>query len=557
MINSPSNTILGNFLYWENTTPDNLFSRQPFGDHTHDLTYREAGNTARKIAAYLRSLDLPANSHIGILSKNCAEWIITDIAIMMSGHVSIPFYPTLTADQLHQVLQHSECSVLFVGKLDNWQAMQSGVPADVSCISFPVYNPDKNHIQWMDILSSQEPLTELFVPKKNDLFTIIYTSGTTGNPKGVMLTYGCFSSFVNVLLEFIEPEKEQARFFSYLPLCHIAERGYLENAAFAMGGVFYFAESLDTFSKNLAAARPTLFGSVPRIWNKFQSAILEKMPQQKMDLLLRLPLVGNIVKTKIRKALGLYDAKVILVGAAPMPVHLLKWFHRLGFNILEVYGMTENTGAVCITPLNKVKYGSAGKIHSPVELKINEDSGEICMKAEWNMLGYFKEPDMTHEVIDEEGWLHTGDVGEVDEDGYLYITGRVKDMYKTSKGEYVAPAQIESGFSNNSFVDQICVVGQGLPQPVALVVLSEKAGSLADQKVEESLIHTVNSLNPTLKPYERIRKVVIVSNSWTVENNMMTPTLKLKRNIIEKQYGPSLEDWFEREQIVIWEKKIE
>jgi long-chain acyl-CoA synthetase len=326
----------------------------------------------------------------------------------------------------------------------------------------------------------------------------------------------------------------------------------LVTAALASGATVHFSESLDTFAKNLAAAKPTHFGSVPRIWVKFQQGILSKMPQKKLDLLLKIPIVSGIVKKKIRQNLGLNEARLILVGAAPMPVSLMQWFGQLGIIIQEVYGMTENTAAVSFTPRNGIKLGMAGKVIPTMRVKIDSETGEICSKSDQNMIGYYNEPEMTAETIDAQGWLHSGDVGQIDSDGYLKITGRVKEMYKTSKGEYVAPAQIEMGFADNAFIEQICVVGYGLPQPVALVVLSEVAKAETKEAVAESLTNSLRELNPKLKPYERLNTIVIVQEAWTVENNCMTPTLKLKRKEIEKVFASQLEHWSEQKNDIVW-----
>ncbi|AFK01821.1 AMP-dependent synthetase and ligase [Emticicia oligotrophica DSM 17448] len=553
MIISPDKTLLECFYHWEATTPDNIYLRQPFGDNFVDFTWKEAGRQARSLAAYLKSLNLPAKSSIGLVSKNCAEWLIADFAIMMAGHISVPFYATLTDSQINQVLTHSGCEVLFVGKLDDWAGMKSGIPSHVKCISFPTYNPDASHVQWNDILANYAPITENYIPSVNDIFTIIYTSGTTGNPKGVMLNYGAMASVIYYARDIARLDVQNARFFSYLPLCHIAERNIIEAAAVTMGATIYFAETLDSFAKNLASAQPTHFLAVPRIWTKFQLGILGKMPENKLNTLLKIPIISSLVKKKIQKGLGLHKAEIILTGAAPMPASLIKWFRRLGIIIQEAYGMTENVGAVCMMPRDNIKDGSVGKIYPGMEVRIAEGTGEILTRSSWNMNGYYKEPELTAETIDAEGWIHTGDVGELDEDNYLKITGRVKEMYKTSKGEYIAPAQIEFGFADNNFIEQICVVGNNLPQPIGLIVLSDLGKATDKQVVRESLEVTLKELNPKLKNYERVQRLVVLREPWTVENNKMTPTLKIKRNVIEKEYATKVETWYSKSDAVVWE----
>ena len=546
-------TLLDWFYEWEQKTPKNIFLRQPFGDDFKDFTWDEAGQQIRRMAGYLKSLNLPAGSNIGLVSKNCAEWIVADLAIMMSGHVSVPFYATLTADQLNQVLAHSGCKVLFVGKLDDWKGMKTGVPEDIACISFPTYNPDPAHAQWNEILANYPPIADNPKRSLDELFSIFYTSGTTGNPKGVMVSFRAVAEAIENTSVTIPQTLPNSRFFSYLPLCHVAERNIVEATSLVCGGTVYFAESLDTFAKNLAVACPTHFLAVPRIWTKFQLGILAKMPQKKLDLFLKIPILSGIVKKKIRVGLGLNDAKLILTGAAPMPASLIQWFRRLGIVIQEAYGMTENLGAVCMMPADKIKDGSVGKLYPNMEVKIDPETGEILNRSPWNMLGYYREEALTAETIDAQGWLHTGDVGELDSEGYLKITGRVKEIYKTTKGEYVVPSQIELGFSENSFIEQICVVGQSLPQPIALVILSDMGRTSDKSLVAQSLEDTMIGLNPRLKTHERVKKVVVLQDAWTVDNNMMTPTMKTKRNVIEKKFDPKMEPWYDLKEVIIWE----
>jgi len=550
---SPDKTLLEYFYFREKNQPDKVFLRQPFGDSYKDFTWKEVGQQARKIATYLKSCNLPPKSNIGLVSKNCAEWLITDFGILMSGHVSVPFYDTLTAEQLNEVMTHSGCKILFVGKLDNAKSIENGIPAGVTRISFPGYNPQSSHVQWDYLMNNYAAQREDYLPLIDDLFSIIYTSGTTGNPKGVMLSYKAVATGVYSTLAYSKLDYPDARFFSYLPLCHIAERNVIESGATVAGATVYFAESLDSFAKNLASARPTHFLAVPRIWTKFQLGILAKLPQNKLDILLKIPIISGFIKTKIRKGLGLNDTVIILTAAAPMPIALIEWFRKLGIIIQEAYGMTENLGAVSMMPQEKIKDGTVGKVYPGMEIKFLSGTHEICTRSAWNMLGYYNEPQMTAETIDNDGWIHTGDVGQIDDEGYLKITGRVKEMYKTAKGEYVAPSQIEVGFANNNLIEQICVAGNNLPQPIALVVLSDFGKTSEKQKINESLETTLKELNPTLRPYEKVRRIVIMKDPWTVDNNKLTPTMKIKRGNIEKEFASQLEPWYNQQETVIWE----
>ena len=551
-------TLIGCFYRWEKSQPAKVFLRQPIGDAFVDFTWAEAGRQARILATYLNSIGLPPKSNIGLVSKNCAHWLIADLAILMSGHVSVPFYPTLTGPQLRQVLEHSECQVLFVGKLDGWEGVKSGVPTEIHKIAFPSYAPglpsvDADAAQWDEILANYAPMTDSPLPELSDLFTIIYTSGTTGNPKGVMITYDSVAEVMGKTQEQMRYDIAETRFFSYLPLCHIAERNVVEATGVATGGTIYFAESLETFAKNLAVARPTHFLAVPRIWTKFQMGILAKMPQKKLDTMLRIPILSGIVKRKIRQGLGLNDAKLIITGAAPMPISLIQWFRRLGIVIQEAYGMTENLGAVSMMPADKIKDGTVGRVNEGMAVRADPQTGEVQTKSRWNMLGYYREPALTAATI-KDGWLYTGDVGEVDSEGFLRITGRVKEMYKSPKGEYIAPSQIEFGFAENNHIEQVCVTGQQLPQPIALIVLSEAARQADRQTVAQGLQQTLNALNERVHSYERVRKLIVMKDPWTVENSLMTPTMKMKRNVIDARYETQYEPWFGREEVIVWEE---
>ena len=548
-------TPIENFFHWENTTPDNVYLSQPLGNEKKEYSFAETGNQARRMASALIAMNLPEKSHIGIVSKNCAHWIISDLAIAMAGHISVPFYATLVADQINQVLVHSECKVLFVGKLDAWKSMKEGIPPSVKCIAYPGFYdgcPATEMDEWDNIIRGHEPLKENIKPKNEDLFTIIYTSGTTGVPKGVMLTNEATISALNYTQNEVSLHTENARFFSYLPLCHIAERNIVESASLATGGTVFFADTLESFQKNLQEAMPTHFLAVPRIWTKFQQGILAKMPQNKLDLLLKIPFVKAVIKGKIQKGLGLSDAKVILTGAAPMPPSLLDWYKKLGITIREAYGMSENVGAHSIMPADAVKSGTVGKPYPKVETRIHPETGEIQMKSPWNTIGYYKEPILTEALL-HDGWLCTGDMGEIDSEGYLKITGRVKDMFKSGKGEYIVPSPIENMLAVNPIIEQVCVAGAGLPQPVALIVLSDIGKNMERQLLIESLEMTLKRVNPSFKNYEAVRNAIVVKGGWTVENNMLTPTMKIKRNIVEAHYKAQMEEWVELNETVIFE----
>ena len=547
-----------NFYKWEKESADKPFLRQPFGDNWEVYTWSQAGQMARKLATGLQSLGLPPRSHIGLVSKNCREWIIADIAITMAGYVSVPFFPTLTADQINQVLNLGDVKALFVGKMEVWEDMKNGVPDDMPVIRFPHYKGNskvERGEDWNEFINRFEPLQGNPQPNLDDIWTIVFTSGTTGTPKGVVLTYRQMDA-TKVVIEDSNPLNIDLnggnRFFSYLPLNHIAERIVVETTCLRYGGNISFSESLATFPKNLKETRPTVFFAVPRIWTKFQLGILSKMPQEKMDKLLKIPILSGFIKKKIRKGLGLNDAKAWVSGAAPLAESLRNWFKKLGIQITNGYGMTENA-AICTTLYGfDSRPGSVGKAQPGTTLKIDEESGEIMMKAPYVMQGYYKSPEKTAEVLDN-GWLRTGDQGYIDEEGYLFITGRIKDTFKTAKGKFIVPAPIEFKFEQNADVEQICLVGLGCPQPLALVVPSEIGLGKSKEELSKSLNNTLTEVNETLPNYQKISTLVVVKEAWSVENGCLTPTLKIKRNVVNQQYQDKFMGWHEAMDKVVLE----
>jgi len=405
------------------------------------------------------------------------------------------------------------------------------------------------------LLQKYSPVEGQHEPAMSDMWTILFTSGTTGTPKGVVHDYENASLIIrnevlnNNLKVF---EAKDPSFFSFLPLNHIAERTAVELAALMCGAPIAFAESLETFGKNLQDIQPTLFFAVPRIWTKFYMAVLAKMPQEKLDRMLRIPIISTMVKKKIKKTLGLSKATLILTGASITPENLKQWYRRLGINLREVYGMTENFGGFTLMPEFGHRPHTVGRPVSNAEGRIHPETGEILMKMPWMMKGYYKEPELTAEVLVDD-WLHTGDKGTIDEDGYFKIVGRVKDAFKTSKGKFIVPTELEHHFSDNDFIEQICVAGLGIAQPVALINLSEIALGLQPEQVTSQLEIHLNEVNSNLHGHERISTVIIAKEAWSPDNNMLTPTLKIRRGAIDECYMPKYEPWHEDKRSIIWE----
>jgi len=534
---------------WEEEKGNAVFLSQPINSIWHDWTWEEVMLEVRKMAAYIKSLNLEKKSKIAILSKNCAHWIMSDLAIMMSGHISVPLYPNLSAEILNKILIHSETKMMFVGKLDDFEKMKSGIPSDVNCITYPFYSQD--YPQWNDLIRDVSPLQENVIRDDNELATIIYTSGTTGDPKGVMHKFYNFSfattNAVNAL-----PLKDES-FFSYLPLSHIAERLLIEMGSIYCGGKVSFAESLDTFAQNLSYSQPSVFLGVPRIWTKFQQGILAKLPQKKLNILLSIPIISSLIKKKIQKGLGLSKARNVFTGAAPTPAALIRWFESLGIIIQEAYAMTENTCYSHVSFREKIKIGSVGQALPLCDVKLS-DQNEIMIKHDALMDGYYKDEEQTNDTI-KNGWLYTGDEGEIDFEGFLKITGRVKDIFKTSKGKYVAPSPIELKLSANKNIEQVCIVGTEIPQPIALVILSDRGREKTKEDLISSLEKTLEVVNPKLEKHEKIHNIIIVKEEWTIENNLLTPTMKIKRNAIEKIYRINYEEWYDSSKRIVFPSK--
>ena len=552
---------LQRLYHWEATTPDRVALTQPLGGGpVRDYTWREVLDQTRRMAAHLQSLGFAPGSKIALLSKNTAHWLMSDFAIWMAGHVSVPLYPTLAAGTIRQILEHSEAKLLFVGKLDGWSGMKPGIPAGLPCVCLPLAPADaqKAYSGWDDITAKTPPLKTNPVRPADDLSTIMYTSGTTGAPKGVMHSFGNFALAVKAGLERV-PQRQDGRMLSYLPLSHVVERALVEHGQLASGMHVYFAESLETFTKDMQRARPTVFFSVPRLWVKFQQGVEAKMPPAKLNRLLKIPILGGIVRKKILTALGLQECVFAAGGAAPMPQELLRWYGRLGLRLAEGYGMTENLGASHISDGTPDGVGTVGRPYDAVQCRIASENGEIQVKAPWTMLGYYKELEMTRGVLGDDGWLYTGDKGAIDAKGQLKITGRVKDLFKTSKGKYVAPAPIEDKLVMNNAVEACCVTGANLGQPLALLMLNPDAakkaqGSVGKAELEASLTEHLQAINALLDPHEQLDCLVLMTEPWTVENDLITPTFKVKRNRVEDLFAKNYDAWVNSRKKVIWHK---
>lgn len=541
---------------WEQELAHQLWMTQPTGGgEVKTFTWAEAMDEARRMAAHLKSLNFPEKSQIALFSKNAAWWIIADLAIWMAGHASVPVFPTLTPDIIDYTLTHSEAKLVFVGKLDGYDEMAPGIPEDLPRIVMPLAPANAEGEGWADILAQTEPLPEPVWRDPDDLATIIYTSGSTGVPKGVMHTFRSIADSVRPLGDIYETGPEE-RMLSYLPLAHVFERWIVENGSLLAGTQLFFAESIDTFVQDLNRARPTQFVSVPRLWRKFQLGVFQRMSPQRLDFLLRIPILNRIVKRRVLEGLGLDQVKVAGTGSAPIPKELIEWYQKLGLNLMEGWAMTENFAYGTANRPGENKVGTIGRPYPGVDIRIS-DLGEIQCKSPGMMLGYFKRPDATAETFTEDGWLKTGDRGAIDADGYVKITGRVKEIFKTSKGKYVAPAHIESRLLLHEDVEMACVMGSGFPQPHALLMLSDAArGRMREPSAKAALVDSLQqhmeSVNADLPNYERLQFLALTDAEWTIADGLLTPTLKIRRAQMEDRYGPAAQGWYDLGERVVW-----
>lgn len=538
---------------------DKVYLTQPTGGgQVIDYTWRQTMDQARRMAAYLKAQGYEPGARIAILSKNCAHFIIAELAIWMAGYTTVAIFPTETADTVKYVLEHSGARLLFVGKLDTWEQQKPGVPADLPCIAFPLA-PKTSYEPWHAVVR-RAALTGRIARAGSDIAILLYTSGSTGTPKGVMHSFERISRVSESIAKTIGDQignVSENRILSYLPLAHVFERAWVECASFVDGNThIYFAEALETFLKDLNRARPTTFISVPRLWLKFQQGVFSKMPPEKLEKMMRIPLLNRIVKRKVLKNLGLDKVLLAGSGSAPIPAELISWYRNLGLNLIEGYAMSEDFAYSHNSTIDINEPGCVGVPLPGVKVRISEE-GEILIKSPGQLIGYYKRPDLDAEVFTEDGYFRTGDRGERRADGLLKITGRVKEIFKTSKGEYVSPAPIENRINAHPLVESCMVSGAGQAAAYAMVVLAEDIRPKQNDpavraRVEKELTQLLNEVNEALVAYERLQMLVIAKEPWTIDNGCLTPTMKIKRNRIENNVSNQVPTWYGSNAKVQW-----
>ena len=568
MLNKDKLSFVHCLSHWEATTPNAIWLTQPLSDgEVIDYTWHEAAEEISKIAHYLLSLNLPKNSKIALYGKNSAHWIMADIAIMMAGHIPVPIYFTANADTVQYVLEHSEVALLFIGKLngvgDSWNECAQAIPDSLPKITLPISPLVDNAKSWEVLLTQNPRLRTADMPNidPDSLASIIYTSGSTGRPKGVMHSHRTLVTTGMYYGNMFELTPDD-RVLSYLPLAHSADRALAESAPLYWGSRVYFTQDSTTFIQDIQRARPTVFFSVPKIWIKFHQMLNQKLPPALAQLLQQAndsTVIPKETKDLIAKNLGLEHARFVITGSAPLPPDIIAWYRAIGMELLEVYAMTENFAYSHCTRQGQARVGYIGEACPDVICKTSAD-GEVLVKSPCNMLGYYKNPEKTKEELDEFGFLHTGDRGEIDEQGQLRLTGRIKDLFKTNTGKYVAPVPIEQILGNHMWIESVCVMGSDHhPKPIALIALSEdllaklKSEEIAPEAIEKELKVLFKETNAVLNHHEVLQSIVIVSEPWTVADGLLTPTLKIKRPALEALYASQIKNWMTQDKEIVWQ----
>jgi long-chain acyl-CoA synthetase len=536
------------------------------------------------------ALGIQPGDKIGQISPNRSEWNFVDMAILQVGAIHVPIYPTISESDYCYILNHSEVKYLFVSGMELLRKIQHVLPGMPHIQGIFTY---KEHLELKNLseliaLGIQNKNPELLSQRKaavhpDDIATLIYTSGTTGNPKGVILTHdNIISNFKAVA--YVPPFGEEAKAISYLPLCHVYERmlNYLYQY---LGFSIYYAENLGTIAENMREVKPEILSTVPRLLEKIYDKLFATGHKLKgvkryfffwaLHLALRYELKGangwffelkrklydKLVYVKWRESLGGKHLLVISGGAALQP-RLARMFTCAGITILEGYGLTETSPVIAVNDLteNGMKFGTVGKVLKEVQVEIGKD-GEILCKGPNVMKGYYKDPELTMEAIDSAGWFHTGDLGHIEPEGHLKITGRKKELFKTSFGKYISPQPIEDKFKESLFIDQMIVLGEHKKFAGALIVpdfaflksycgvkdipYTTNAEMIRLPKIRKRFKVEVDKYNNTLGDTEKIKTWDLLNFEWTPESGELTPTLKLRRNFISKKYEQEISRLFE------------
>jgi len=562
------------------------------------ISYRECRRNVELFALGLVSLGVKKGDRVSIISENRPEWVVADMAMVALGAVNVPIYPTLTPKQIEFIYNDAGVKVAIVSNSFQLNKVVK-ITQDVPTLEHVIIISDKGNSTGDGVIpfrkmyehgaeyekSHPDAFLSLARPKPEDLLTLIYTSGTTGNPKGVMLTHHNLVSNIIASAEVI-PIGETDVLLSFLPLCHSFERMAGYYTALSVGATIAYAESIETVRDNLLEVRPTIVTTVPRLFERIHSRLMKQMDsapavRQRLfqwavrvgrdyararrkgsipaALRVQHALASNLVYSKIRERTG-GRIRFFVSGGAALPRELGEFFEAVGITIIEGYGLTETSPVLTVNRLDDFKYGTVGKPIPGVEIKIAED-GEILAKGPNIMLGYYNSPKATAEVIDREGWFHTGDIGMFDSEGHLMITDRKKHLFVSSGGKNIAPQPIENLFLQSKYIDQFVLIGDGRMFCTALIVpefenlreFSQKNGIsftsdsdlIAESDIRKLYHAEIERLQKDLPHYERVRRFELLSQTLTVENGEITPTMKVKRKVVEQKYAGLIEKMYQ------------
>jgi long-chain acyl-CoA synthetase len=513
-------------------TPDRLWLKDRHGDDFTTWTWAQAHNEVNAAAAWLETHYGKSQSVFGILSRNRAHWMLADMAITASGNVSAPLFTTLLPDTAEYILSFTEASALIVGEAGNWESVKAVLPDGIDIIALPGVDPGMPHTRWEDIIAQGAGELPSHQCNADDLQTLVFTSGTTGVPKGVMQTHASMLIPMQRCIDEVQIS-EYPRFLSYLPLAHVAERQLIWIQSLIYGGEVTFNEDLTTLLRDMADTKPHYLFGVPRVWEQLQQGVLAKFGgQAAFDEALQND--HETVQRNVTEALGLQHAEYLLTAAAPTPSALMDWYQNIGITLMEGYGQSEAMGLIANSHKAR-KIGSIGVALDGVEARISEE-GELCVRSRGLAAGYYKNPEKTAETF-VDGWVHTGDKATVDEDGFYYLTGRVKDQFKTMHGKFVSPPPMESAFSECEAVEQLSLLGRGYSKTVMVVVLTALAQSLDKADVEAQVLESAMAVNDSVEHHAQIGAIIITTDPWTIENGVLTPTMKIKRDKVEATHG--------------------
>ena len=576
-------TRLFDFPYYQMETYnlDKAFTSKTSGKWK-SITSKEYIAQANQISRGLINLGVKPNDKIAIISStNRTEWNICDIGILQTGAQNVPIYPTISEDDYEYVLNHSESIYCFISDIEVLKKINK-IKTKTKLIKIFTFDDIKGEESWNKVLElGKDVNTQIIVEerkenvKEDDLATLIYTSGTTGKPKGVMLSHKNIVSNIISSKKYVPLDYGNSKALSFLPICHIFERMILYLYQYC-GVSIYFAESIEKLTENAQEIKPQVMTAVPRLYEKIYDKIIlkgETLTGIKKALFFwavklglryepngangwwyekQLSLARKLIFSKWQAALG-GKLKLMVSGSAPLQPRLTKVFAAAGMPIMEGYGLSETSPVVSVNDQrnNGFRVGTVGKVIEGVEVKIAEN-GEILVKGSNIMLGYFKDIEKTENVI-KDGYFHTGDKGEFDEDGFLKITGRTKEMFKTSGGKYVVPPLLEGELKQSLFIEQVMVIGEGEKMPAALIQpnfefirewIDHKKLDIGDsnqeiissEKVIKRIQKEVDKCNENFGNWEQIKRFELTPDVWSIEGRHLTPTMKMKREIIKEIY---------------------